>query len=67
MGGTVVMIIVLLVFPVIVIMSGVLLAGVLGWVLQDDREDAYEGTEYLALGGYGPKSDDDETEPALVA
>jgi hypothetical protein len=68
MGGTVVIIIVLLLFPVLVLMSSVLLAGVLGWLLGDDREDAYEGTEYLALGGYGPKTEDeDEEEPVLIA
>ena len=69
MGGTVAIIIILLLFPVVVLMSSVLLAGVLGWLLNDDRKDAYEGTEYLALGGFGPESEDEEDEalPVLVA
>ena len=67
MGGTVAIIIILLLFPVVVILSGTLLAGLIGWALHKDREDAYEGTEYVALGGYGPKADVDDDESILAA
>ena len=69
MGGTVVIIIVLVVFPVLVLMSAAPLSALIGWAFTSDREDAFEGTEYLALGGHSPKADDedDEEAPALPA
>jgi hypothetical protein len=54
MGGVSVVIIVfvlLVVIPVGVLVSCAALAGVLGWLLKDDAETAYEGTEYVELGG----------------
>jgi hypothetical protein len=49
MGGTVVMIVILVLFPVAVLMSGAVGAAVVGTVLKRSRDAAYEGTEYLAL------------------
>jgi hypothetical protein len=53
MAGTVVIIVLLVLFPVIFLMTNVIGAAVIGFFLKKDRDDAYEGTEYLALAN-GP-------------
>ncbi len=56
MSGTVIMIVVLLLFPIVVAMSGLVGAGLIGWFLQKDRDDAYAGTEYSAIAHhYDPR------------
>jgi hypothetical protein len=54
MGGTVVMIIVLVLFPVAVLMSGAAGAALVGTVLKRDRDAAHEGTEHLAISENDP-------------
>lgn len=60
MAGTVVIIVVLLLFPVLVLMSGAPASALIGWALKKDRADAYAGTEYFALGGEVEKPAEDE-------
>jgi hypothetical protein len=59
MAGTVTIIVLLVVFPVLVLMSGAIGAALIGWLLKTDRDDAYEGTEYLALAN-GPAAPAEE-------
>jgi hypothetical protein len=54
MAGTVVMIIVLVLFPVAVLMSGAAGAALIGTVLKRDRDQAHEGTEHLAISERDP-------------
>lgn len=49
MGGTVVMIVILLLFPVMVLMSGAIGAAIVSTVLKRDRDAEYQDTEHLAL------------------
>lgn len=50
MLGTVLIILVLVVvIPVAVMMTGAVIAAVLGWALKDDAEARYEGSELIAL------------------
>ena len=49
MIGAVVLVVVLLLFPVIVAMSGVIAAAILGWSLQHDVEQTHAGSELLEL------------------
>ena len=50
MGGTVVIIILLAaVVPVMIIMSGLVAAGLLGWVLKKDVDLDHQGSELLEL------------------
>lgn len=50
MGGTVVIIILLaVVVPVMIIMSGLVACGLLGWVLKKDVDASHEGSELLEL------------------
>ncbi len=50
MGGTVVIIILLtLVVPVMIIMSGLVASGLLGWALKKDVDDQHQGSELLEL------------------
>ena len=53
MAGTVVMIVILLVAPVFICMSGVVVASVLGYFLKADRDAAFEGTEQLEIANRG--------------
>jgi hypothetical protein len=53
MAGTVIIIVLLVLFPVAVIMTGAVGAAIVGFFVKKDRDDAYEGTEYLALAN-GP-------------
>lgn len=43
------MIVILVLMPVAIVMSGAVLAGIIGTVLHRDRDAAYEGTEHLAI------------------
>jgi hypothetical protein len=54
MGGTVVMIVILVLFPIAVLMSGAVGAAVIGTVLKRDRDADHEGTEYLAISESDP-------------
>lgn len=49
MAGAVAIVIVLLLIPVAVMMSGAVLAAILGWSLKDDAEARYEGSELVEL------------------
>jgi hypothetical protein len=53
MAGPVIIIVLLVLFPVAVIMTGAVGAAIVGFFVKKDRDDAYEGTEYLALAN-GP-------------
>tara|TARA_Y100001960_G_C14153580_1_gene577264 strand:+ start:372 stop:530 length:159 start_codon:yes stop_codon:yes gene_type:complete len=51
MGGAIVMIVLLVVvLPVTILISGALLAGILGGLLKKDVDTVYEGSELLDLG-----------------
>ena len=50
MPGAIVIVVLLLAFPVVVIMSMVVVAGVLGLLVNDDVAAQFEGSEYLELG-----------------
>lgn len=54
MAGTIVMIVVLVVFPVAVLMSGAAGAAIIGSVLKFDRDKAHEGTEHLSISESNP-------------
>ena len=54
MAGAVVMIAILVVFPVLVLMSGAAGAAIVGAVLKLDRDKAHEGTEHLAIAEANP-------------
>ena len=54
MGGTVVMIVILVLFPIVVLMSGAVGAALIGTVLKRDRDAEYEGTEYLTISDSDP-------------
>ena len=48
-AGTVVMIVILVLAPVVICMSGAVIAAILGYFLKADRDAAFEGTEQLDL------------------
>ena len=50
MPGAIVIVVVLLLIPVAVIMTGALAAAALGWLVKDDVDAEHAGTEYLELG-----------------
>ena len=54
MGGAVVMIVVLVLFPVAVAMGGAVGSAVIGTILKRDRDLAHEGTEHLAISESNP-------------
>lgn len=54
MAGAVVMIVILVVFPVAVLMSGAAGAAIIGSVLKLDRDKAHEGTEHLDISQANP-------------
>ncbi len=57
MAGLVIMIVVLVVvLPVVILMSMALLAGLLGWLLDDEVDRRYEGHELLELSRRQPPS-----------
>jgi hypothetical protein len=47
--GAILIVVVLLVLPVLVFMTGAVIAAVLGHFLKRDVEAEYEGTEYVGL------------------
>ena len=47
--GPIIIVIVLLLIPVAVIMTGAVVAGILGFFLKKDVDEQFEGTEYLEL------------------
>ncbi|MGI9624881.1 MAG: hypothetical protein ACR2PK_18775 [Acidimicrobiales bacterium] len=50
MGGTVAIIVVLVVIvPVLIMLTGLVASGLMGWVLKRDVDANYEGTELLEL------------------
>jgi hypothetical protein len=49
MAGTVVMIVILVLAPVLICMSGVAVAAVLGHFVKADRDAEFEGTEQLEI------------------
>ena len=50
MIGPIVIIIAIVVFiPVSIMMSGAAVSGIMGWLLKDDAEDRYEGSELVDL------------------
>lgn len=49
MIGAIAIVVVLLLFPIAVFISGAVLAGILGEVLTRDVDGEYEGTEYAKL------------------
>jgi hypothetical protein len=62
MAGTVVIIVLLALFPVVFLMTNVVGAAIIGTFLKKDRDDAYEGTEYLALANGPATSEATEAE-----
>jgi hypothetical protein len=48
--GAIVIVVVLLLIPVAVIMTGALAAAAIGWLVKDDVDGEYAGTEHLELG-----------------
>jgi hypothetical protein len=48
-AGAIVLVVVLLVFPFLVAIGGFVLAAILGWDLNDDAEQRFEGSELLDL------------------
>jgi hypothetical protein len=50
-GGIVIAVILVVVFPVLVALGGLVLAAVLGTVLDKDAKDRFEGSELLDLAG----------------
>jgi hypothetical protein len=54
MGGAVVMIVVLVLFPVGVFLGGAVGSALIGTLLKRDRDAAHEGTEHLAISESNP-------------
>jgi hypothetical protein len=48
-GAVIVAVIIVIVLPVTLMMSGGAVAGILGWALKDDAEDRHEGSELIDL------------------
>jgi hypothetical protein len=48
-GAIIVAVIIVVVLPVALMMSGTVVAGLLGWTLKDDAEQRYEGSELVDL------------------
>ena len=49
LGGILMIVVLVLVLPVAVMMSGAVVAAALGWSLKDDAEATHEGSELIAL------------------
>jgi hypothetical protein len=50
MPGAIVIVLVLLLIPVALILTGALVASALGWLVKDDVDGEYADSEYLDLG-----------------
>ena len=48
-GAVIVAIIIVILIPVAIMMSGAVVAGILGWALKDDAAERYEGSELVDL------------------
>lgn len=48
-GAIIVAVLIVIVMPVALMMSGTVVAGLLGWSLKDDAEDRYDGSELIDL------------------
>ena len=51
MAGAIVIVVVLLIFPLLVGLGGLVAAALFGWVLNDDSAERFEGTELAELNG----------------
>lgn len=49
-GAVVIVLILVVIVPIGVFVGGIVGASVLGWALNRDATETYEGTEYLELG-----------------
>ena len=49
MAGAVVIVVLLLIFPLLVALGGFVIAAVLGWLLNSDAQDRFEGSELVEL------------------
>ena len=49
LGAIIVAVIVVVVIPISVVMSGAVMAGILGWSLKDNGEATHEGSELIEL------------------
>jgi hypothetical protein len=49
LGGIIIAIVIVIVLPVAIIMTGPVIAAALGWALTDDAEQRNEGSELIAL------------------
>jgi hypothetical protein len=49
LGGIVIAIVLVILIPVAVMMTGPVIAALLGWTLKDDAEARNEGSELIAL------------------
>ncbi len=49
LGGILMILVLVVVLPVAVMMSGAVVAAALGWSLKDDAEATHEGSELIAL------------------
>jgi hypothetical protein len=48
-AGAVIIVVVLLIFPLLVALGGFVLAAALGWLLNDDANARFEGSELVEL------------------
>lgn len=48
-GAIAIVIVLVIVIPVAVLMSAGVLAGIIGWVIRDEVDAEYEGTEFLEI------------------
>jgi hypothetical protein len=49
LGAIILAVIILVVIPVSIAMSGAVVAGILGWALKDNGEATHEGSELIEL------------------
>lgn len=49
LGPTIIVIVLVVAIPVGVVMSGAIMAAILGWALKTDVEEAHEGSELIEL------------------
>ncbi len=49
LGAIIIVVILVIVLPVVVCMSGAVVAAILGWGLKDNAEETHEGSELIEL------------------
>jgi hypothetical protein len=49
LGGIIIAVVLVIVFPVLIMMTGPVIAAALGWSLKEDAEATHEGSELIAL------------------